>query len=146
LDKQPQSDSSKPHSRLEDEVLEILHRTDRPVSNVVKFRSRVRSNRNSFRDRFRIPTGRLHVTGLSLLVASLVLAVLAAFVDDSSPLLGQVLALGSIAAFVWLYVRGFRGPDRNSTKSWRGRDIDFSPSSRPDWLNRRFGGPKRPRR
>jgi hypothetical protein len=94
LDKQPQSDSSKPHSRLEDEVL----------------------------------------------------AVLAAFVDDSSPLLGQVLALGSIAAFVWLYVRGFRGPDRNSTKSWRGRDIDFSPSSRPDWLNRRFGGPKRPRR
>lgn len=146
MDKRSETDSSRPRSRLEDEVLEILTRVDGPPSNVVKFKTRVRRGRHGLVDRLRQQVGRVRITGLTLLIATMALAILAAIVDGSSPLLGRLLALASIATLIWLFVRGFRGPDRSSSKTWRGRDIDFSPSSRPDWFSRRFGGPKRPRR
>lgn len=132
-------------TRLEDEIREILERSDRPPSNVIKFKSRVRRNRLSTRQRLETLRGHGIVTDLNILIAAVVLAVLGFVLGDSSRALGRLLAFASVAAFVWLFVRYFRRPDHRSVKTWRGRDVDFSPPRRPDWLDRRFGGPRRRR-
>jgi hypothetical protein len=132
-------------TRLENEIREILERSDRPPSNVIKFRSQVQRNRITFRERMDGLRGRKFVTDLNILVAAVVFAVLGYLISDSSQALGRLFALLSIATFVWLFVRYFRRPDRHSAKTWRGRDIDDSPPKRPEWLDRRFGGPRRRR-
>jgi hypothetical protein len=132
-------------TRLENEIREILERSDRPPSNVIKFRSQVQQNQLSVRERLNALRGRRIVTDLNILVTAIVFAVLGFLVEDSSQAIGRLLALLSIAAIVWLFVRYFRRPDQDSVKTWRGRDVDFSPPRRPDWLDRRFGGPRRRR-
>ncbi len=146
MDRETDEDRDERRTRLEREIREILERTDRPPSNVIKFQSRVRRDRHAAVNKMRSRTDRIRVTGLSLLIASVALAILASLVDESSPLIGRILAVASFAALVWLYVRYFRHPDEPAVKQWRGRDVDFSPTRRPDWFDRKFGGPKRPRR
>ena len=133
-------------TRLENEIQEILERTDRPPSNVVKFRSQVRTNRVSYRQRLESFSDRVRITELNLLVAAIVLAVLAFVLGDSSRALGSLLAILSVAAVVWLFVRYYRRPGHQSIKTWRGRDVDLTPPRRSDWLERRLGGRRGPRR
>ena len=147
MNNQPPTEPRKPKSRLEDEVLEILHKADRPPSNVVKFQSRVRRQRMSTFSRLGDAAGRFHVTGLNLLIAAIVLAILAAIFDDRSALVGRVLALLSVACLIGLFVRRWIRPEQPQIKTWRGRDINIrSHPQRPEWLDRWFGGPKPPRR
>lgn len=147
MDKQPPVEPSRSNSRLEDEVLEILHKADRPSSNVVKFQSRVRRRRMSTAHRLRNSATRVHLTGLNLLIATVVLAILAAMLDDRSALLGRILALLSVACLIGLFVRRWVRPEQPQIKTWRGRDVDFRPGpQRPEWLDRFLRGPKGPRR
>jgi hypothetical protein len=132
-------------SRLENELREILERTDRPPSNVVKFKSRVQRNRMTLRQRLATIRFAGFVTELNVLIAAIVLAVLGFVLGDSSPALGRLLGLLSVGAVVLLFVRYFRRPGQHSVKTWRGRDIDFSPPRRSDWLDKRLGGPRRRR-
>ena len=130
-------------TRLENEIREILERSDRPPSNVVKFRSQVQRNRLTLRQRFASVRIAGVVTDLNILIAAIVLAVLGFVIGDSSQALGRLFGLLSFGAVVWLFVRYFRRPGQHSVKTWRGRDIDFPPPRRSDWLDKRFGGPRR---
>lgn len=118
-----------PRSRLEDEVLEILQRADRPPSNVIKFRAQVRQRRPAVRDRARTIT-RNALEPVTLLGASLVLAILAVFAEGIANWLGVFLGLSALACFVLLFVLGFRRPRDVSQQRWRGRDIDLRPPTR----------------
>jgi hypothetical protein len=139
-------DPSKPRSRLEDEVLEILQRADRPPSKVVQFRSRAQRERRSIAAQIDQVLSRVRITSMILLVACLVLAIVAALVSDASPLAGRILAICSIVALVALFVRSWRSPQQPTSKTWRGRDIDFHPSPAQDLWNRFRNRPKGPKR
>lgn len=132
-------------SRLENEIQEILERTDRPPSNVVRFTTKVKRDRNLASRRFTAYRFGGIVTDLNILIAAMVLAVLGFAASDSSSALARLLAVLSVAALVWLFVRYFRRPGHGPVKTWRGRDIDLSPPRRSDWLEKRFGGPRRKR-
>jgi hypothetical protein len=143
----PPSDPKSPRNRLEDEVLEILNKSDRQPSNVVKFQSKLRRHRYTAPNRMRSMNGAFQITGLHLMIAMVVLAILAASVSSESVLVGRVLAILSIACLIALYVKRFVRPDKPQIKAWRGRDIHFgSPPARPAWLDRLMGGPRGPRR
>jgi len=135
-------------SRLEDEVLEILYRSDRPPSTPERIRSALR--RTSSRLRFRRPglfsdiVSRFD-SGLWLLVC-VALGVVAFAVRNASPLLARALVVLCLALFVLALVRSFGRPNQGSVRQWRGRDINISPSSRPLWLDRVFRGQRRPPR
>lgn len=147
MDSQPSPERQAPRSRLEDEVIEILNKADRPPSNVVKFQSRVRQQRYAAPNRMRSIAGRVQITGLSIMIAMIGFAILAAVIEDSSPLLGKILAIASICCLIALFVRRWVKPEQPQIKTWRGRDIDFrGTSQRPAWLDRWLGGPKGPRR
>jgi hypothetical protein len=133
-------------TRLESEIREILEKSDRQPSNVIKFKSRVRQNRYSAADSFHKRLDRAWLTDLNMLIAAVVLAVAGYFASDSAPIVARICAVASIGTIVWIFVRYFRRPDQAGVKQWRGRDIDFGPPRRPDWIDRRFGGPKRPKR
>ena len=139
-------DPSKSRSRLEDEVLEILERTDRPPSKVVKFRTRAERERRSVASRVNSKVSDFQVTSVTLLGACLVLAILAAILSDSSPLAGKILAIGSIAALVALFTKSWRSPKPPTTKTWRGRDIHLRPSPAQDMWNRFRDRSKKPKR
>ena len=146
-DRGSEKGSSGGRSRLEDEVLEILVRSEQPTSLSDHIR------RKAVRER-RMRAGRA-ASGLprvasslgpgSLLIASIVLAFVAAAVRDWSALLGQLLAIASVAALIGIYVVTHRRPCGSSVKQWRGRDIDLSPTA-PAWvesLRDRFRRPPR---
>jgi hypothetical protein len=92
-------------SRLENEIREILEKTDRPPSNVVKFKSRVERDRQlrarSIRDRI----SSLRVQDIFVLIAAVILSAIGFLIGDSSPALARVFAVLSIAAMIWLFVR-----------------------------------------
>lgn len=130
----PTDDSDRqqsPPTRLEQEIEEILARSDRPIS----FQERVQARRrqagpmsrnrlHGLRRQFGSVLGRL--TALSLLSA-LAVAALAAFVQDFSPLLAQVLAVVSVALLLTPIIQRFRRPNPPETPMWRGRPVDSSP-------------------
>lgn len=136
-------DRNRRRSRLESEISEILERSNRPPSNVVKFRSQVRKNRYSIRQRAQTADVSSLTTEINILVAAVALAVLGVLIGDASEAAGRLLAILSFAAVVWLFVRYFRRPDHRSIKTWRGRDIDLTPPRRSEWLDRRMGRPRR---
>ena len=138
-------DPPPPRSRLEDEVLEILVRAEQPsslrdhVRRKTRSRSRVPNPVNA--GLFAQPITRLGAGGV--LVASLVAAILGAWVRSSSALAATVLGLASFGFLVSLYVVRFTGPGRHGVKRWRGRDVELNPppfSSSP----RPFGSPEPP--
>jgi hypothetical protein len=135
-------------SRLEDEVLEILYRSDRPTSFSDRLRAASRRAGSSLRVRRSFGVGEF----VSRLDAGMWLAVwvglgiVAYVVRDASPLLARILAVVCLAMIVFAIVRSFGRPGRGSIKRWRGRDIDISPPSRPLWIDKVFRGQRRPPR
>jgi|GEM_PF-1902335 len=128
------SDHDKEHlnpqrSRLEDEVLEILARTDLEPGRVIKFKSRAQRERVQRTRQLRDRIGGLRLSGREWLIASVVLAILAMIINHSSPLLAKILALGCIGCLAMIYVVAFRELKGPTTKRWRGRDIDTRPPS-----------------
>ena len=134
-------------SRLEDEVLEILVRTDQPPSLRDHIRRKAARRRHArlagvARD---LPAVARGLGPGAMLVGALAVAVLAALLRPSSPLFAQLLAVASVALLGGVYLlrsRGGRGP---RVKQWRGRDIDLSPPP-PAWmtsLRERFRRPPR---
>ena len=134
-------------SRLEDEVLEILARTDRPASLSEHVRRKTKQSRPS-----RVGRGELNRSRLtssigpgSLLIGSVTAAILAAAVGGSSALLAQLLALLSVGLLIGVYVQRYGAPGRGNAKQWRGREIHLSSPS-PAWvesLRDRFRRPPR---
>jgi hypothetical protein len=138
--KDPDSDRPKPKSRLDAELAEILERTDRPPSNVIKFRAKARTSRSwvqNLKSRFQQPSAG------ALLIASLALAIAGSLIHDSSKLAGSTLGVLSIICFIAVYVIGYRRPRGPQMQRWRGQDIRFGDPSRPSWMNRRPKPPKR---
>ena len=137
-----------PRSRLEDEVLEILVRTDQPTSLRDHMRRKTRERRRS-----QVAAAARSIPGLgtgfgpgSYLVGCLILALLATLVESSSPLLAQLLAIGSVVSLVMIWVSRYRTPGGSGMKQWRGREIDLRPPP-PAWvesLRDRFRRPPRP--
>jgi len=145
--KSPTTDDGEParsRSRVEDEVLEILARTEQPLS----FRDHVRQ-RASRQRRARlnqVASQWWNVSAITpgmLLIGSLVIAIVAASVRDSSALLATLLAVVSIGLFACLYIKRFRSQSSSDVKRWRGQSIGGSDST-PEWLNNARRRMKRP--
>jgi hypothetical protein len=133
-------------SRLEDEVLEILYRSDRPPTANERLRASLRQTSRSLRTRRSGFIGRIVDrldSGLWLAVF-VVLGIVAFFIKNTSPFLARVLVVICLAMLVLAIVRSFRRPNRGQVKTWRGRDIDFSPPTRPLWFDKVFRGQRRP--
>lgn len=114
-------------SRMEDEVLEILYRTDRPPTTGEKARARIDEARLSAQRSLATKRfGRSFRAGpLALLVGSLLLAIAAAFLRSYVPLLAVLLGLGSAAMLLAVWFD--RRPRPSASTRWRGRDLDDGP-------------------
>ncbi|MDP9354898.1 MAG: hypothetical protein M3R02_06370 [Chloroflexota bacterium] len=143
-----QPEGNQPHrrSRMEDEVLEILYRTDQPSSfadHVRRKTARQCQSRLSTVSRY---PRLLRQTGPgTMLVASIGAALLAVLVKDASAILATLLALASVSLLLAPIVGRYRRPGQSDVKRWRGRDIDLSPPP-PAWvgsLRDRFRKPPR---
>jgi hypothetical protein len=139
----------RPYSRVEAEVLEILQRTDRPVSLSDHVRRKAARAR---RARLERATGRLRdaqeaIGPGTMLIACVGLAFGSFLVRDASALLANVLAIASVVCLIWPIVERFRRPAGPSNRRWRGRDMDFvPPADPPRWvrdLRERFRRPPR---
>lgn len=144
-DREP-SGEQPPRSRLEDEVLEILVRAEQPTSLADHVR-----RRTARRPGGPPPRGGRTLPGLggvgpgTLLIASLVAALLATLARPESPLLAFLLGLGSALLFGAIWVRRYAGPSGPEVKRWRGRDLNLGPGG-PAWvasLRDRFKRPPR---
>ncbi len=134
-----------PRTRLEDEVLEILERTDREPGRVIKFKSRAERERAQRTRQLRNRLSNVRLSGTEWLIGSVVFAILAIIVHHSSPLLAKILALACVGCLVMIYVVSFRQPKGPNVKRWRGRDIDIRPPGENPfrtWTK----GPKPPKR
>ena len=141
-------------TRLEEDVLEILQRTDTPVSMSDHVRRKVAQERreraNHWRDR--VASFPALLGSFSGIFGFALLGLLAFVVRDVSPLLATVLAiLSMILLFLPVIDRARGGSQSASGKRWRGQDMDFSPrpptlSGQPAWfetLRDRFRRPPR---
>jgi hypothetical protein len=144
----------KPRTRLEDEVLEILQRTDTPVSMSEHVRRKVAQERRERAQRWRNEALSLpsRLGAFSGIFGFAILGFLAFLVRDASPLLATILAVLSVIVLFLPVVDRYRnGPQSSSSKRWRGRDMDFSSrppgsSGQPAWfehLRDRFRRPPR---
>lgn len=131
-------------SRLDDELLEILQKNDRPIS----FADHVR--RKTARQRQPAPSRTTGLTGhrlwpLAPFIGAFALAFLGVSIRDTSALLAMLLAWGSVGLLFSPIILRLRRPANSQMKRWRGRDVDIT-SPRRDWLSElrdRFSG--RPR-
>lgn len=129
-------------TRLESEVLEILRRTDTPVSMSDHVRRKVAQERRERSQRWRQSATTLpsRLGSFSGIFGFAVLGLLAFILRDISPLFATVLAILSVVVlFLPLIDRARGGPQANTGKRWRGRDID--PYSRPPGLPGASGQP-----
>ncbi len=117
-------------SRMEDEVLEILYRADRPPTTGEKARARIEEAR--FTARQTISSQRrgrsIRLGPLALIVGSLALAIVAAMLRSAVPFLAVVLGLASVAMLLAVWFD--RRPQPPSGMRWRGRDLDPGPRLR----------------
>ncbi len=143
-----QREGNQPHrrSRMEDEVLEILYRTDQPSSLADHVRRKTARQRRSRISAVSRSYGLRRQAGPgTMLLATLGAALLAVLVKDTSAILATLLALASVAFLLAPIVGRYRRPGRSDVKRWRGRDIDLSPAP-PAWigsLRDRFRKPPR---
>jgi hypothetical protein len=149
-DGDPNSPSGQQRTRLEEEVLEILQRTDQPISFSDHVRRKVAQERRQRLGRWQDGVASLpsRLSGFSGLVGCLILAFLAFLVRDLSPLLATILAVASVVCLLLPIVQRFRGPTSPSGQRWRGQDVSFSgsPGGQPAWfehLRQRFRRPPR---
>lgn len=132
----------KPRTRLEDEVLEILQRTDTPVSMSEHVRRKVAQERRERAQRWRHDALSLpsRLGAFSGIFGFAILGLLAFLVRDASPLLATILAIASVVVLFLPVVDRYRnGPQSPTAKRWRGRDMDtsFRPpgsSGQPAWF------------
>lgn len=138
-------ESGRRHSRLEEEIEEILLRADRPPTFLERVRAFLRRRpRITLTGRAKVLAGRFDD---SAFVAGAVLTAIAAFLlRDSSQLLARILAVVAVILLLVPIVMSFTGPKHRAAKRWRGREIIDTPPSRPSWLDRMFKGPRRPPR
>lgn len=141
-------------TRLEEEVLEILQRTDTPVSMSDHVRRKVAQERRERANRWRDSATSLpaRLGSFSGIFGFAVLGLLAFIVRDLSPLLATVLAILSVIVLFLPVIDRARGGAQSATgKRWRGQDVDFSArppmmSGQPAWfeaLRDRFRRPPR---
>ncbi len=144
----------KPRTRLEDEVLEILQRTDTPVSMSDHVRRKVAQERRARTQQWRNEALSLpsRLGAFSGIFGFAILGLFSFLLRDASPLLATILAVLSVIVLFLPVVDRYRnGPQSSSPKRWRGRDIDtpFRPpgsSGQPAWfehLRDRFRKPPR---
>ncbi|MCC6313324.1 MAG: hypothetical protein IT337_04885 [Thermomicrobiales bacterium] len=134
----PPDPSSPRRSRLEDEVIEILNKTDRPPTVVDRAKARAAESQATLLREFRRPST-LQRPPLAMLAVSLVLAIAAALVSGIAPFLGILLGLASFAALASLWFQ--RTPAASSPPRWRGRDMGGRPKP-AEWLERWRTPPK----
>ncbi|HEX5498546.1 MAG TPA: hypothetical protein VFX03_04930, partial [Thermomicrobiales bacterium] len=129
---------------LEDEVLEILTRADRPPTLRERLRRSARDAWRPLRRASRINLGAIQVGPGVLLAASFLLAFLGSLLSPHSGLVGFLCGLAGFVCLALLWAPRFNvgsGPKR-----WRGRDLGPA-SSNPQWLDDlrdRFRRPPRP--
>lgn len=134
-------------TRLDDELHEILIKSEQPASFADHVRRKTqfqRPARRAWGSGLSVPS-LARMSGGSRLVASLVVALVASSTRDTSSLLATVLAIVSVALLGSMYAGPRHGPGGPGVKQWRGRDLDLS-SSPPAWvgsLRDRFRGPPR---
>lgn len=144
-DRGPSGDQP-PRSRLEDEVLEILVRSEQPTSLADHVRRRTARRSGGPPPRAGRPFPGVGSVGPgTLLIASVGAAVLAAVARPESPLLAFLLGLGSAILFGAIWVRRFGGPGGPEVQRWRGRDLDLGPGGAAwvESLRDRFKRPPR---
>ncbi len=132
----PESDEDRQvgptRTRLEEEVLEILQRSDTPVSMSDHVRRKVAQERRERSQRWRQEAASLpsRLGSFSGIFGFAALGFLAFILRDVSPFLATILAVLSVVVlFLPVIDRARNGPQSSSGKRWRGRDMDFS--SRP---------------
>ena len=132
---------------MEDEVLEILYRTDQPASFTDHVRRKAANQRRTRGSAFSGQRARLsrQLGGGTMLLGALGAALLAVLVEDLSAVLATLLAIVSLALLLAPIFERYRRPGRSDVKQWRGRDVDLS-SPPPAWvgaLRDRFRKPPR---
>jgi hypothetical protein len=148
----------KRYSKVEEEIIQILDRLEheepagvRPTLRLVPSRPARRARWKPGRSRITRPGTLPSWTWIALAFA---LALGAYLLQDVSRTLTLLLAIGSMLAFVWPLLARFRGGPpsgpASTTKTWRGKDITFSPPPGQSsaerarrWLDDRRGGPRR---
>ncbi len=141
-------------TRLEEEVIEILARSDTPVSMSEHVRRKVAQERRQRANHWRSTAASFpsRLGSLSGIFGFAILGFLAYLVRDLSPLLATILAVLSVVVlFLPLVDRARNGPRSTPGKTWRGRDMDFhsrppGSSGQPAWfdtLRDRFRRPPR---
>ncbi|HEY8445609.1 MAG TPA: hypothetical protein VIL01_00730 [Thermomicrobiales bacterium] len=139
------TDAERPSSRLEAEINEILARSVRPPT----IRDRLRAFLTQVRWRLAgrsLPIGHLwsRLGESAFLVSAIVVALVAYFLRDASPMVARVLAIIAAALVFLPIIFSFTGPRPPAAKRWRGRVMfDEPPPQRPQWLDRMFRRPPR---
>ncbi|HEU5431171.1 MAG TPA: hypothetical protein VFU81_05880 [Thermomicrobiales bacterium] len=131
-------------SRLEDEVLEILTRADRPPTMQERLRRAARDARRPLGHAARFVPGAIAIGPGLLLAASFALAFLGSLVSGPSHLLGFLFGLASFVCLALLWAPRYN--TGSGPKRWRGRDLGPT-ASNAQWLDDlrdRFRRPPRP--
>ena len=107
----------KPRTRLEDEVLEILQRTDTPVSMSEHVRRKVAQERRERAQRWRNEARSLpsRLGAFSGIFGFAILGLLAYLLRDASPLLATILAVLSVVVLFLPVVDRYRNGPKSST-------------------------------
>jgi hypothetical protein len=137
---------TKGRSRLEDEVLEILSRSERPPTVAERARGTIRTTRRSLRfeaDHWLDSLLHYFESGLWL-IALIVLGFAAYFLEDTSRLLSKILVLICLGLFGLAIFRSIQRPSRGPVKQWRGRDMELTPMTRPLWVDKILRSTRRP--
>ena len=126
----------RPYSRVESEVMEILRRSDKPISFTEHVR---RKTARARRERLlevgtRVRRSQGQAGPGTFLLACIGLALAAFLLRDASRLLATLLAVASVVCLFWPVVTRLRQPSAPTTKRWRGRDMDYTtPAEPPRW-------------
>jgi hypothetical protein len=141
-DTRPEPHSSR--SRLEDEVLEILTRADRPPTMRERLGHAARDGQARLRQARRSTPAPISVGPGVLLIAAFALALIGSALAPSSHLLGFLFGLASFVCLVLLWAPRFNVA--SGQKRWRGRDLGPTTSGAQwlDDLRDRFRRPPRP--
>jgi len=138
-DRSPEGEPPK-RSRVEDEVLEILQKADRPPTVADQVRAKAREGKVTL-GRAAISQDRFDLRGpLGALLGAVAVALLGSLLRGVSPLLASLLGVLAFALFCSLWFAPSTGPGTGNR--WRGRDLGDLPG-RPPTPFRRPGPPRR---
>lgn len=123
------------HTRMEEEIIEILNRADQSETLTDSLRRRVRQPQlhRRLRTWHWLRSRATSLSSTTMLIASFAAAIVALLISGASPLITKILAIASVALLLAPIVIGNAGPNHTTTKQWRGRDIDLRPDP-PDWV------------